>query len=69
MMRDRRRIRRGGRRREDALDLAAFTTAISCLACHAGTAVIMAFSTDGEHEWLTYRCNDCDHRQFYQLTE
>jgi hypothetical protein len=59
---DRRQSQRGGRRREDRLVPSVIATATPCVACQLGTALVMAFATDGEQAWLTYRCSECDHQ-------
>jgi hypothetical protein len=65
---DRRRDRRGGRRREDRPVSSAIATVTPCVACHVGTALVTAFTTDGEQGWLTYRCRECDH-EFHRTSE
>jgi hypothetical protein len=64
---DRRRIHRGGRRREDQ-PVSYPSSLLSGPACRTGLADIVAVSPDGDLRTLTYCCAPCDH-QFEQHAE
>jgi hypothetical protein len=56
---DRRRVLRGGRRREDQ-PVSYPSSAVRCPVCLVGVADIMAVAPDGDLRKLTYRCAVCD---------
>jgi hypothetical protein len=64
---DRRRTHRGGRRSTDE-EWSSPPPFVPCTACHAGTAGLFTFSTEGAKCTVSYRCRDCGY-QFDEVCE
>jgi hypothetical protein len=61
LVRDRRRLARGGRRHSD-YGWASPPPLVACAACPTGTASLLERTVTGSRSAVSYRCRDCGHQ-------